>query len=96
MDINNISSQSLTSLGTITAIVLMPLWLSLYSITYSSTSDLDTPDLTPPYKALVRTLVILVFGMSVGIFIRWVNDYLLQDRTLHRIYFLIAVRPKNF
>ena len=54
----NLFSQSLTSIGTISAIGLIPLWLYLYSSSYT---PIDGNKAIPvPYGPICRTLSILI------------------------------------
>jgi len=65
---NSKLAQSLTSIGTISAIGLIPLWLYLYSSSYT---PIDGNKAIPvPYGPICRTLSILISALFLGIAFR--------------------------
>ena len=58
----------MTSIGTISAIGLIPLWLYLFSSSYTVTDGTDKIDV--PYGPICRTLSILITALFLGIAFR--------------------------
>ena len=61
--------QSMASFGTLSAIVLIPIWMSIFAAAYKPTNE--TAHIPVPYWPIVRTLLILITALIIGMIIRF-------------------------
>ena len=60
--------QSMASFGTISAIALIPFWMSIFSAVYTPPDG--EKHIEVPYWPIIRTLLILISALIVGMSIR--------------------------
>jgi predicted Na+-dependent transporter len=61
--------QSMASFGTLSAIVLIPIWMSIFAAAYEPSDD--AAHIPVPYWPIVRTLLILITALIIGMTIRF-------------------------
>ena len=59
----------MASFGTLSAIVLIPIWMSIFSAAYTPPDDVA--HINVPYWPIVRTLLILISALIIGMTIRF-------------------------